>query len=160
MSYEFSTLSYIRFLSGGFALFLVGLLWRQRHSKGVIYLMLFELAAAIWAIGDGFEAAALTLPLKIHWSQFAYTGIATCTVMFLMFALSYTNQNRFANLQTLLILLVIPLVTVIVAFTNPHDTISCGQKLKFWKGPIRVFITTDLISGSRLFISIPYLLQG
>ena len=31
------------------------------NSKGVIYLMLFELAAAIWAIGDGFESAALTI---------------------------------------------------------------------------------------------------
>jgi PAS domain S-box-containing protein len=81
--------------------------------------MLFELAAAIWATGDAFESAALTLPLKIHWSQFSYIGIATCTVMFLMFALSYTNQNRFANLQTLLILLLIPIVTVIIAFTNP-----------------------------------------
>ena len=118
MSYEFSALSYIRFLSGGFALFLVVLLWRQRHSKGVIYLMLFELAAAIWATGDAFEGAALALPLKIQWSQFAYLGIATCTVMFLMFALSYTNQDRFANLRTLLILLVIPMITVIVAFTN------------------------------------------
>ena len=118
MSYEFSILSYIRFLSGGFALFLIVLLWRQRHSEGVVYLMLFELSAAIWATGDGFEAAALTLPLKIHWSQFTYTGIATCSVMFLMFALSYTNQNRFVNLRTLLFLLLIPLVTVIVAFTN------------------------------------------
>ena len=118
MSYEFSILSYIRFLSGGFALFLIVLLWRQRHSEGVVYLMLFELSAAIWATGDGFEAAALTLPLKIHWSQFTYTGIATCSVMFLMFALSYTNQNRFVNLRTLVILLLIPLVTVIVAFTN------------------------------------------
>ena len=119
MNYEFSTLCYIRFLSGIFALFLTGILWKQRRSKGVVYLMLFELAAAEWAIGDGFEAAALTMQLKIHWSQFAYLGISTCAVMFLMFALSYTNHNRFVNLRTLLSLLVIPLITLIIAFTNP-----------------------------------------
>ncbi len=158
MSYEFSTLSYIRFLSGGFALILVLLLWRQRHSKGVIYLMLFELAAAIWATGDGFEAAALTLPLKILWSQFSYTGIATCTVMFLMFALAYTNQNRFDNLQTLLILLVIPLVTVIVAFTNSltnllwiKTEILEGNQSVYYYGPyfwIQAFYQyTVLIAG-------------
>jgi PAS domain S-box-containing protein len=133
MSYEFSILCYIRFLSGLFALFLVGLLWRQRRSKGVIYLMFFELTAAIWATGDGFEAAALTLPLKIHWSQFAYTGIATCTVMFLMFALSYTNQNRFVNLRTLLLLLLIPMVTVIVAFTN-QSTNLLWEKTEILEG--------------------------
>jgi PAS domain S-box-containing protein len=119
MNYEFSTLCYIRFLSGIFALFLIALLWKHRQSKGVIYLMLFELSAAIWATADGFEAAALTLALKINWSQFAYTGISTCTVMFLMFALSYTSQTRFVNLRTLLVLLVIPVITMIIAFTYP-----------------------------------------
>lgn len=119
MTYEFSTLCYIRFLSGIFALLLIGLLWKQRQSKGVLYLMLFELSAAVWAIGDGFEAAALTLALKIYWSQFSYAGISTCTVMFLMFALSYTSQTRFMYLRTLLLLLVIPVITMFIAFTYP-----------------------------------------
>ncbi|MBK8882070.1 MAG: PAS domain S-box protein [Bacteroidales bacterium] len=130
MGYEFSTLCYIRFLSGVFALILVALLWRQRDAKGVIYLMLFELAAAIWAIGDGFENAALTIPQKIHWSQFSYTGISTCSVMFLMFAINYTDQTRYANLRTLLILLVIPLFTMIVAITNPlHGLLWANMEL-------------------------------
>ena len=127
MNYEFSTLCYIRFLSGIFAVFLTGILWKHRQSKGVLYLMLFEISAAIWAIGDGFEAAAMTLPLKVIWSQFAYTGISTCTVMFLMFALSYTNQTRFVNLRTLVILLVIPVITVIIAFTYPLTTLLWTQ---------------------------------
>lgn len=118
MSYEFSALCYIRFLSGIFALFLTGLLWKRRRFKGVVYLILFELAAAVWAIGDGFESAALLLPHKIHWSQFAYIGISTSTVMFLMFALSYTNNSRFLNLRTQLLLLVMPLITILVALTN------------------------------------------
>jgi PAS domain S-box-containing protein len=81
--------------------------------------MLFELSAAIWAIADGFEAAALTLQQKIHWSQFGYIGISTCTVMFLMFALSYTSHTRYVNFRTLMFLLVIPLITMIIALTNP-----------------------------------------
>jgi PAS domain S-box-containing protein len=119
MSYEFSTLCYIRFLSGIFALFLIGILWKQRQAKGVIYLILFELAAAIWAIGDGFEAAALTLPQKIAWSQFSYLGISTCTVMFLMFAITYTNQIRFVSSRILLLLMIIPIITILISVTNP-----------------------------------------
>ncbi len=119
MSYQFSTLCYIRFLSGIFALILVVFLWKHRHSKGVLYLMLFEITAAIWATSDGFETAALTLQQKIHWAQFAYMGISTCSVMFLMFAISYTNQTRFSNVRTLLFLLVVPVITVIVAMTYP-----------------------------------------
>jgi PAS domain S-box-containing protein len=119
MSYEFSTLCYIRFLSGIFALFLVIFLWKLRHSKGVLYLMLFEISAAIWAICDGFESAAMTLPQKTHWAQFSYLGITTCAVMFLMFALSYTNHTRFVNLRSLLVLMIIPVITIIIAMTYP-----------------------------------------
>lgn len=119
MSYEFSTLCYVRFLSGIFALILVGLLWKQRHSKGAVYLMLFEIAASIWAIGDGFEAAAIPLTLKLAWAQFAYLGISTSAVMFLMFSLTYTNRLWFVNLKTFLLLMVIPFLTILMAVTNP-----------------------------------------
>jgi PAS domain S-box-containing protein len=119
MGYEFTTLCYIRFLSGVFALILIALLWKHKQSKGVFYLILFELAAAVWAIGDGFESAAVTIPQKIHWSQFSYIGISTCAVMFLMFAISYTKETRFVNLRTLVMLLVIPVITIFIALTNP-----------------------------------------
>jgi PAS domain S-box-containing protein len=118
MSYQFSTLCYVRLLSGIFALILVGLLWKQRHSKGAVYLMLFEIAAAIWAIGDGFEAAAVSLTAKLAWAQFAYIGVSTSAVMFLMFSLTYTNRLRFVNLKTFLLLMVIPFLTIIMALTN------------------------------------------
>jgi PAS domain S-box-containing protein len=119
MSYEFSTLCYVRFLSGVFALCLVWLLWKRRRSQGAGYLILFELTAAIWAIGDGFEAAATTLPHKLHWSQVSYIGVTTRAVFFLMFALTYTNYSRLLNKKTLTLLMVIPLLTMIIALTNP-----------------------------------------
>jgi PAS domain S-box-containing protein len=133
MSYEFTTLCYIRFVSGLFALFLIGVLWRHRQSKGVIYLMLFELSAAIWAISDGFESAALTIEIKIHWSQFAYLGISTCSVMFLMFALSYTHQIRKTGSGTLLALMVIPVITMIIALTNSYHKLLWART-EFYEG--------------------------
>ncbi len=81
--------------------------------------MLFELAAAIWAIGDGFESAATSLPLKLHWAYFGYIGVASCAVIFLMFALSYTIHTRLVTKRVFLLLMVIPFLTVIMALTNP-----------------------------------------
>jgi len=118
MSYDFTTLCFIRFISGVIALILVLLLWKHRHSKGAIYLILFEISAAIWAFSDGFEAAAIFIPQKLLWAQIAYIGVTTSAVMFLMFALSYAGHTRLVNIKTFLILMVIPIITIVMAFTN------------------------------------------
>src|SRR5665648_846194 len=88
---EFTSLFYIRILSAIFAFALVFILWKRRHSDGVIFLILFEFAASLWALSDGFEHAATPLPLKIMWSQIGYIGSATTTVFFLLFTLSYLS---------------------------------------------------------------------
>jgi PAS domain S-box-containing protein len=119
MRYDFTFLCYVRFLSGIIALGLVWLLLKWRHSPGAFYLMLFEFTAAIWAIGDGFEAAAPLLPQKMHWAQFAYLGVATSAVMFLLFAYTYTNHSRHVKSKSILLLMVIPLITMLMAFSNP-----------------------------------------
>jgi PAS domain S-box-containing protein len=124
MSYEFTALCFVRFISGIIAIVLIGFLLQRRKSQGAVYLIHFESAAAIWAISDGFEAAATSIPLKLHWAQISYIGVTTSAVMFLLFALSYTQYSRPVKLKTKLVLLVIPLITMIMAFTNPlHELI-------------------------------------
>jgi PAS domain S-box-containing protein len=120
MGYEFNSLCYIRFISGVFALFLMGALWKHRKTDGVIYLIIFEFSAAIWALCDGFEAAAMTLNQKMPWAQFSYLGIATSSTMFLLFALSYANISRFKNWKTLISLLIVPAITMTVVLTNSN----------------------------------------
>jgi len=117
---EFTSLFYIRILSAIFALALVFILWKRRYSDGVIFLILLEFVASLWALSDGFEHAATTLPLKIMWSQIGYIGSATTTVFFLLFTLSYTQFNKFINPVVVSILMLIPVITIILVFTNPH----------------------------------------
>jgi signal transduction histidine kinase len=118
MSYNFTVLCYVRFISGLIALVLACWLWKRKNSQGALYLLFFELACAIWAIADGFEAAATSVSLKLHWAQIAYIGVTFSAVMFLLFALSYTNPSRQIKRKTLLLLLIIPILTLAVAFTN------------------------------------------
>jgi PAS domain S-box-containing protein len=120
MGYQFTILCYVRFFSGLLAILLAFFLWRRRRAQGALYLMIFEILAAIWAISDGMEAAALTIPQKIFWSQIAYVGITSSAVMFLMFSLSYTRNYTFSKNRILYLLLVIPLITVVLAFTGTH----------------------------------------
>jgi len=117
---EFTSFFYIRILSAIFAFALVFILWKRRDSDGVIFLILFEFAASLWALSDGFEHAATTLPLKIMWSQIGYIGSATATIFFLLFTLSYTQFNKYINPFFVSILMAIPVITIILVFTNSH----------------------------------------
>jgi signal transduction histidine kinase len=118
MNYDFTSLCYVRFIAGVFAAVLMFFLWEHRNSRGAIYLILFEAAAAIWAIGDGFEAAALVIPLKLFWAKIDYIGISTSALMFFMFAVSYTNSTGKMKSRTIALLMIIPVLTVAIAFTN------------------------------------------
>jgi PAS domain S-box-containing protein len=117
VGYQFTLLCYVRFFSGLIAIFLAFFLWRKRKSQGALYLMIFEIMAAIWAISDGMEAAAVTIPLKMLWTQIAYVGITNSAVMFLMFSLSYTRNYSFSTKKILYFLLLIPIITIGLAFT-------------------------------------------
>jgi len=117
---EFTSMFYLRILSALFAFALVFILWKRRHSDGVIFMILFEFAASLWAITDGFEHAATSLPLKMLWSQIGYIGSSTTTVFFLLFTLSYTQFNKFVNPVVVGILMLIPTITIMLVFTNPH----------------------------------------
>lgn len=121
MTYQTDALFYIRIISALIALTLIGLLWTKRKAPGAIFLILFEVTAVIWAIGDGFEGAATSLDKKLLWSQFSYIGITTGGLMFLLFALSYTNTFPRLRFRTFIPLaLIIPLITLLIAFTNSH----------------------------------------
>ncbi|HVN59266.1 MAG TPA: histidine kinase N-terminal 7TM domain-containing protein [Bacteroidales bacterium] len=118
MDYQYSILCYIRFLSGILALVLVFYLWRKRNAQGARYLMLFEILVAVWAFSDGMEAAAPAISQKLLWSQIGYIGIANSAVMFFMFSLSYTRNLSFSRNKPLLLILAVPLITIVLAFTN------------------------------------------
>jgi PAS domain S-box-containing protein len=118
MNYNFTTLCIVRFISGALAIILIFSLWKRRKSPGAFALIGFEFFAAIWAVADGFESAAITLPLKLLWSSVAYIGITNSAVMFLIFSFSYTKSYRFPKKNFLISLFIIPALTVLIAFTN------------------------------------------
>ena len=118
MTFEFTSLFFLRLLSGLLALALVIVLWKRRDLDGVIFLILFEFAAALWTITEGLEHAATQISLKILMSQIGYIGSSTTTVFFLLFTLSYTQFLRKFNPKIIWILLIIPAITIVLVFTN------------------------------------------
>ncbi len=119
MSFQFTFLFFLSLLSCIFALSLVIALWKRRNTAGVLFLILFEFAASLWAISEGFEHAATNLPLKLFLSQLGYIGASTTTVFFLLFTLTYTQTEKQVRPAIIGLLMLIPAITVLLVFTNP-----------------------------------------
>jgi signal transduction histidine kinase len=98
--------------------FVAFLAWQRRSvvcSKELAGLML---AGGFWAFWIIFETAAQSAVLKIFWSKLEYFGAVSTPVLYLIFVLRFTGKGRFITPKNILLLLVIPFITLLVAFTN------------------------------------------
>ncbi|MCX6068437.1 MAG: hypothetical protein NT121_22260, partial [Chloroflexi bacterium] len=55
---------------------------------------------------------------SILWSQIAYLGSQPAQLLFLCFVLGYTDRQKWLTRRKLALLSIIPVLTIIFAFTN------------------------------------------
>ena len=118
LQYHFTGYSFILFLSAGFALWLIPILWQRRAAPGAQYVALMEAAVSIWAFTAAFEAAATTIPLKIIWAKFSYIGLTPTPLFYYLFAQDYSQQRSVLSARTIKLLAVVPILSTLLAFTN------------------------------------------
>lgn len=99
--------------------------------------------SAIWSLTNAFEMMGLDLSTKLFWANVQYICYSTFPPVSLWLALEYTGKTNLLTRRRALALLVIPVVTVVLAWTN------------HWHGLIRrdVFLDT---SGSFPVIAKTY----
>lgn len=90
----------------------------MRQQRTGLHLSLLTIAAAEWSLAGVFEAAGTSIYLKTLWSQISYLGIVFTPVFYLLFALAYSNRENFITPRNVIALSLLPLVTILVAFTN------------------------------------------
>ena len=93
--------------------------WRRRSMVAARELALLMVAAAWWLVANAFEAASLDLSAKTAWSVIAYPGIVSVPVLYLAFVLGWTRQGAWLTRGRIGLLLVVPVVSVAMAATNP-----------------------------------------
>ena len=118
MLYQFTTNSFIELITAFVAVFVIIILWKQRKSSEVKYLILLELMVAIWATTYAFEFATADLSKKILWSELSYFGIAFLPVFYFLFTTAFSRNNKLINKRNILLLFIIPFITLILALTN------------------------------------------
>jgi signal transduction histidine kinase len=103
------------------------IIWQRRRTPGGGALAWLMMAAAIWSLAGGFEAAAVGIPAKVLWSKIQYLGVTSAPVFFGLFAWQYSRQDNQLARRYWLLLGLIPLVTLVLAWTNEgHRLIWTG----------------------------------
>lgn len=101
--------------------------WQRRNAPGALLFSLLSLVVTFWTLGYAGELSSATLEGEKLWAQFEYLGIVTVPLVWLIFVMSYTGQQRWLRPRRLAPLSVIPALTLILVFTNDYHHLIWAQ---------------------------------
>jgi len=91
--------------------------WPRRKLMGGFFFMAFCFSVLEWLVASTVESFVVLQPTKILWSQISYFGFTLANPFLVLFLLTYIRQRE-VTLRMTTTLLVIPVLTIIAAWTN------------------------------------------
>lgn len=165
MSWVFPPYAAVLILAGALALLFAWASWHRHPAPGAVFFAIFMLAMADWALFRALEAMAVEPWAKVLWSKFQYPGMAGAGALWLLFACDFTGSNRWMNARNLGLLSIVPVATLVLAFTNEwhgliwsnigpdpmrSDILVYDHGAAFWATAVFNYVTT--ITGAALLI--------
>jgi PAS domain S-box-containing protein len=92
---------------------------RRRHVPGATPFAWLMVTATEWLLAYMLEVAGADLPTILASNNAKYAGIAFLPVAWLVFALQYSGQERWATRRNVALLTVVPLLTQVMIWANP-----------------------------------------
>ncbi|HEY3371560.1 MAG TPA: histidine kinase N-terminal 7TM domain-containing protein [Prolixibacteraceae bacterium] len=117
-SYSLSPLFLLLLVGGVLGIITFFFLLRFKHIPGVKFLMVWQVAASLWAFTYAFEYGATELQTKIMWSRFSYFGIVYGPIAFLFFSLAFSSQYKFLKKKYLFAGFAFATLFILFPFTN------------------------------------------
>lgn len=118
MNWHYTPYTLLLFLIASVLIMLVLYARQWRHNSETSYFTLLALAGSWWAVTYGLELAATDFSMKLFWARWQYLGIAGTPLAWLLLVLRYTNRETWLTRRAILWLSAIPILTVLVAFSN------------------------------------------
>ena len=102
-------------ISGGVAYYA----WTRRsRSTSAIWLAFLAALIMEWSLGYTLEIAGANLATKVFFGKAQYVGIALVPLLWMIFAINHSNRERNLSARTIALLAIIPVTTVLLAFTT------------------------------------------
>ncbi len=129
------------------------------HKAPVLPFFFVCLAFFLWTLFYIFELAAQTLHLKIVWANFQFIGIGAAPIFWLVTIFKLTGRERIP-FRALLFLSLIPIGTVILAFTGQYHALFRGDPSLIESGRILLLEADYGLWHNWIFLPYQYLLYG
>ncbi|MFZ6030299.1 MAG: histidine kinase N-terminal 7TM domain-containing diguanylate cyclase [Chloroflexota bacterium] len=94
--------------------------WRQRARPSALPMAILGVVTGVWALCAYFEHISTDLASKLLWSRLKYTAFTVMPVALSSFVLRFSGWNKWPGKQLLAVLLVIPVATALILFTNEY----------------------------------------
>ncbi len=94
------------------------ILWMKYYSPQTKFILFLFLANAIYSLFYSFEISFKTIEEITWFYRFEYFGISFLSAFYLMFALHFSGRSKWLTLRNKFFLLIIPITTLILVFTN------------------------------------------
>jgi diguanylate cyclase (GGDEF)-like protein/PAS domain S-box-containing protein len=86
--------------------------------KAALTLFGLMVAFIIWTFCSGMEISSTSLSGDVFWSKIGYFGSCSVPVLFFIFALQFTDRDKFLSRKRTILLWVIPVVSILLVLTN------------------------------------------
>jgi diguanylate cyclase (GGDEF)-like protein/PAS domain S-box-containing protein len=134
------------FISAFFALNIALLTWHRRSAPGATPLSLLLATAFIWAFSNGMVLEVKDPNWQIFWFNVLTVGAIMGTPAFWVFGVEFTNHAHWLTKRNILILLLIPVISILLAWTTEYHGLFYATR----------DLTTKLPNGNWNFIPGPF----
>jgi diguanylate cyclase (GGDEF)-like protein/PAS domain S-box-containing protein len=156
MSWQLTPYSIPLFIGALLLIFISILLSRDTRSA-IKYLIAANISISIYLIGYGMELGETVVSGAVFWSKIEYLGTTTIPAFLLMLSIAYTGRGKWLSDLNKILLLIIPISTIILAWTNETHQLIWKDISMIPSGPIYVF---EFSAGPWYWVNIAYLFMS
>ncbi|MBN2601702.1 MAG: hypothetical protein JXR87_06905 [Candidatus Marinimicrobia bacterium] len=127
--------------------------WQYRHFQIGKSMLVLAIASCWWSFGNVMEYGFNTLRMKQLWSDLEYLGIETVPVAWLIVVMVLTDYFKRLSKRHIFLLILIPVITLFMVFTNPYHGLMRSNMVVDANGPFSI-IRKDY--GAWFWISAAY----
>ena len=106
----------------------IGIAWRYRKKNPIIVPLIALLSmTSVWLFSSIGGLSSTDQTINLNWAKVEYIAVVSVPLLLLNFSLHYSLRQRWLTKKRLCFLLIIPVVTLVLAWTNDLHSLIWSQ---------------------------------